>query len=166
MKSDPAGDARMSSPPRPLQPEAWCWHLLGLINPLIVIGGNLAGGPWVAAGLLFMLGLGPLLDVLLGKAAQPRPPRASGTPFHVLLYAHAVFQLVAVGTLLALALREPSAWIVLMASISTALGLQAVRALRARHTAQTSVTLGFGRTGYRPVLPSRSKAGPGFRPCG
>jgi hypothetical protein len=38
----------MSSPPRPLQPEAWCWHLLGLINPLIVIGGNLAGGPWVA----------------------------------------------------------------------------------------------------------------------
>jgi alkane 1-monooxygenase len=119
VKSDLAGDARMSSPPRPLQPEAWCWHLLGLINPLIVIGGNLAGGPWVAAGLLFMLGLGPLLDVLLGKAAQPRPPRASGTPFHVLLYAHAVLQLVAVGTLLALALREPSAWIVLMASIST-----------------------------------------------
>ena len=46
-------------------PEAWGWHLLGLVNPLVVIGGNLLGGPWVAAGLIYMLGLGPLLDLLL-----------------------------------------------------------------------------------------------------
>ena len=39
-----------------LRPEAWSWHLLGLLNPLIVIGGNIVGGYWVAAGAIFMLG--------------------------------------------------------------------------------------------------------------
>jgi alkane 1-monooxygenase len=106
--------------PTPLRrPEAWGWHLLGLVNPLIVIAGNLIGGPWVAAGLIYMLGLGPLLDIFLGRAAEPHPPRESGRPFELLLYAHAVLQLVAVGTLLACAFREPSDWIVAIAAIST-----------------------------------------------
>ena len=29
------------------RPEAWGWHLLGLINPVVVIAGNLLGGPFV-----------------------------------------------------------------------------------------------------------------------
>lgn len=101
------------------RPEAWGWHLLGLVNPLVVIGGNLLGGPWVAAGLVYMLGLGPLLDLLLGQAPHPRPPRASGRPFQALLYVHAVLQLVAVGTLLRLAVIEPSLWTTLVAAVST-----------------------------------------------
>lgn len=109
----------MMAPSTDQQPEAWCWHLLGLLNPLIVIGGNLAGGPWVAAGVVFMLGLGPLLDMLLGAAARPHPPRKSGRPFEWLLYVHAALQLVSVGTLLALASHEPSEWVILVAAIST-----------------------------------------------
>ena len=34
------------------RPEAWGWHLLGLINPVMVIAGNLLGGPFVAAGVI------------------------------------------------------------------------------------------------------------------
>lgn len=109
----------MTDPTTLRRPEAWGWHLLGLINPLIVIAGNLIGGPWVAAGLIYMLGLGPLLDLFLGKAEAARPPRESGRPFEVLLYAHASLQLVAVGTLLALAFHEPSIWIVVIAAMST-----------------------------------------------
>ena len=40
------------------RPEAWEWHLLGLINPIVVIAGNLLGGPCVAAGVVYMLGIG------------------------------------------------------------------------------------------------------------
>ncbi len=100
-------------------PEAWSWHLLGLINPLVVIVGNLAGGPWVGVGVVYMLGLGPLLDLALGKADRPRPPRESGRPFEALLYAHALLQLVAVGTLLRLAVGTNSLETVLLAAVST-----------------------------------------------
>ena len=54
-----------------LRPEAWGWHLLGLINPLVVIAGNLLGGPFVAAGVIYMLGIGPFLDVFLGMGVVP-----------------------------------------------------------------------------------------------
>ena len=37
------------------RPEAWSWHLLGLVNPGIVFAGNLVGGIWVAAGVVYML---------------------------------------------------------------------------------------------------------------
>ena len=76
------------------RPEAWTWHLLGLINPLIVFSGNIVGGFWVAAGVVYMLGLGPILDMLFGKAIRPKPPRSSGRPFEALLYVHAFVQFV------------------------------------------------------------------------
>ncbi|MED6297566.1 MAG: hypothetical protein VX828_04645, partial [Candidatus Thermoplasmatota archaeon] len=57
-----------------LKPESWLWHLLGLINPIIVMASNIVGGFWVASGVIYMLGLGPILDVLFGRAAKPKPP--------------------------------------------------------------------------------------------
>ena len=145
----------MPAPTPSLRPEAWAWHLLGLINPLVVIGGNLAGGPWTAAGLLFMLGLGPLLDLLLGKAARPHPPRESGRPFERLLYAHAVLQLLAVGSLLALAQREPSAWVVLLAAISTGINSGASGLIVAHelgHRRKHSLPWWIGRLNLLSVL--------------
>ena len=56
------------------KPESWLWHLLGLINPAIVMASNIVGGFWVASGVIYMLGLGPLLDVLFGRASKPKPP--------------------------------------------------------------------------------------------
>ena len=95
------------------RPEAWGWHLLGLINPVVVIAGNLLGGPFATAGVIYMLGIGPMLDVMLGKSALlQRPSRDSGRPFEVMLFAHALLQLLAVGTLLLLAAGGASVWIV------------------------------------------------------
>ena len=100
------------------RPEAWGWHLLGLINPVVVIAGNLLGGPFVTAGVPYMLGIGPMLDVVLGKSALlQRPSRDSGRPFEVMLFAHALLQLLAVGTLLLLAAGGTSVWIVVFASL-------------------------------------------------
>ena len=102
------------------RPEAWGWHLLGLINPIVVIAGNLLGGPFVTAGVIYMLGIGPMLDVVLGKSALlQRPSRDSGRPFEVMLFAHALLQLLAVGTLLLLAAGGASVWIVVFAAVST-----------------------------------------------
>ena len=102
------------------RPEAWGWHLLGLINPFVVIAGNLLGGWFTAAGVVYMLGIGPVLDVVLGKSDyHKRPSRDSGQPFEVMLFAHALLQLLAVGTLLFLATSESPVWIVVVAAVST-----------------------------------------------
>jgi alkane 1-monooxygenase len=102
-------------------PEAWTWHILGLVNPALVITCNLIGGPWVFAGVIYMLGLGPLLDLSLGCANRPKPPRASGRVFEVLLYVHALMQLVAVGTLFYRAGLDGSYWTTWGAALSTGL---------------------------------------------
>ena len=78
-----------------LKPESWAWHLMGLINPILVILCNLKGDWWVFGGLVFVLGVGPFLDLALGKARTPRPPTASGLPFEILLYVHAALQFIA-----------------------------------------------------------------------
>lgn len=101
------------------KPETWAWHLLGLINPLVVITGNVVGGIWSLAGAFFVLGLGPLFDVLFGQESHPRPPRQSGRPFECLLFAHAMLQLVAVGTLLYRACESGLSWPTLFAALST-----------------------------------------------
>ena len=101
------------------RPEAWTWHLLGLVNPGIVFAGNLVGGIWVAAGVVYMLGLGPFLDMLFGKAARPKPPRKSGLPFETLLYVHAFVQFAVLGSLLYRASIDGSSWTMWVAAIST-----------------------------------------------
>ena len=50
-----------------LAPEPWPVHLLGLINPLIVIAGNMLGGAYTAMGVVFIWGLGPILDIVMGQ---------------------------------------------------------------------------------------------------
>ena len=102
-----------------LKPESWLWHLLGLVNPLIVISSNLVGGFWVASGVIYMLGLGPFMDVLMGRADKPRPPRKSGLPFENLLFVHAFVQFLALLTLLYRASIDGSAWTTWVAALST-----------------------------------------------
>ena len=64
-----------------LSPEPWPVHLLGLVNPMIVIAGNLLGGAYTAMGVVFVWGVGPFLDIVFGESKQPRPPRESGLLF-------------------------------------------------------------------------------------
>ena len=61
-----------------LKPEPWALHLLGLISPFLVISGNILGGVYTAMGVIFIWGIGPILDVLLGKSKIHRPARDSG----------------------------------------------------------------------------------------
>ena len=102
-----------------LKPESWLWHLLGLINPIIVMASNIVGGYWVASGVIYMLGLGPILDMLFGRAEKPKPARASGRPFEALLYIHAFIQFATLGTLLYRASIDGSAWTTWVAALST-----------------------------------------------
>ncbi len=102
-----------------LKPEPWGVHLLGLAPVSMVIAGNLAGGPWVLGGIIYILAIGPILDLAFGRATRPRPPRASGRPFEVLLYVHAALQFAALGTLLYRAGIEQSAWTMWGAALST-----------------------------------------------
>ena len=65
-----------------LAPEPWAFHLLGLITPLLAISGNilavLENQAFVAMGVVFVWGVGPILDIVMGKSKVARPPRESG----------------------------------------------------------------------------------------
>ncbi|KPJ81689.1 MAG: hypothetical protein AMS19_07860 [Gemmatimonas sp. SG8_23] len=137
------------------RPEAWTWHLLGLVLPLLVIAGNVAGGLWVWVGLAYVLGLGPILDVVCGRADRPRPPRTSGRPFQRLLYVHAAAQFVAVGTLLARASLEGPSWVTLGAALSTGVGSGVSGIIVAHelgHTKPRSFSWWVGRLNLLTVL--------------
>ena len=139
-------------------PEAWSWHLLGLVLPLLVIATNLVGGAWVWCGVVYVLGLGPLLDVALGTARRPRPPRTSGRPFVALLYVHAALQFVSVGVLLRRAALEAaggSAWTLLGATLSAGLASGVSGIIVAHelgHTKPRSVSWWVGRANLLSVL--------------
>ena len=102
-----------------LRPEAWAWHLLGLVNPLLVLVGNLQGGLWTGMALVLTFGMGPLLDVLLGRARQPRPPRSTGRPLEMLLFVHAGLHFVVLATLIYRAAHDGAAWTTWGAALST-----------------------------------------------
>ena len=101
--------------------EPWCWHLLGLVNPVLVITSNLLGGGWVASGIVYMLGLGPVMDWVLGRANQPSGPRQNGWPLERLLEVHAGLQCISVATLLYRVSMDGPAWTSWVAAASTGL---------------------------------------------
>ena len=104
-----------------LKTEPWQWHLLGLINPLLVIGTNLVGGVWVASGVIYMLGIGPILDLLLGHSRHAGLQRQSGKALEGMLYLHAILQAVSVASLLYRVSLDGVAWTSGVAALSTGL---------------------------------------------
>ncbi|MDX1495158.1 MAG: fatty acid desaturase, partial [Longimicrobiales bacterium] len=103
------------------RPEPWAWHLLGLLTPLLVLSGNLAGGWWVLTGFVFVEVVGPILDVSLGREEPARPPPPSGRPFEALLYVHAALHFAVLAALLYRASLDGAAWTTLGAAVSTGL---------------------------------------------
>ena len=57
-------------------------------------------------GVIFIWGIGPILDVALGESKNPRPPRESGTPFEALLWVHGLLHFVMLGTFFVFAASE------------------------------------------------------------
>jgi len=111
-----------------LTPEPWTVHLLGLITPLIVIAGNILGVEepmYVAAGVVFVWGVGPVLDVMMGESEAPRPPRESGTPFDALLWTHGVLHLFVLGSFFWFAQHEGMTLWLVVGGLSTGLSAAA-----------------------------------------
>ena len=105
-----------------LAPEPWPVHLLGLINPLIVIIGNMLGGAYTAMGVVFIWGLGPILDIVMGQTKEAPPPRDSGLPFETLLWVHSTLHFVVLASFFRFAYLEGtvSIWLA-TAALSTGL---------------------------------------------
>ena len=105
-----------------LTPEPWALHLMGLINPLVVISGNLLGGVYTVMGVALVWGIGPIIDVLMGESKQARPPRESGVPFETLLWVHGLLHFVVMASFFYFAYYEAeiSVWLV-AAALSTGL---------------------------------------------
>ena len=105
-----------------LAPEPWPVHLLGLINPLIVITGNMLGGAYTAMGVVFIWGLGPILDIVMGQTKEAPPPRESGLPFETLLWVHSMLHFVVLASFFRFAYLEGtvSIWLA-TAALSTGL---------------------------------------------
>ena len=95
-----------------LKPEPWAVHLLGLITPILAISGNILGvvenQAYVAMGVVFVWGIAPILDIVMGESKVARPPRESGTPFEILLWVHGILQLVVVATFFIFAAKAVS----------------------------------------------------------
>ncbi len=104
----------MGERPTPFAP-----HLLGLINPGVVIAGNLLGGPATAMGAVWMLGVGPVLDRVLGSRPRAQGKPTSGTPFKALLYLHTFLHVCAIATLVWLAVLGAEWYWLAAAVVST-----------------------------------------------
>ena len=89
-----------------LTPEPWGFHLLGLISPTLVIAGNIMGGFYTLLGVIFIWVIGPILDIIMGKSKVARPPRDSGKPFILLLWAHGIVHFIMMGTFFWFAANE------------------------------------------------------------
>ncbi len=114
--------------PAGLAPEPWPVHLLGLISPLLVISGNVLGVEepmYVAMGVVFVWGVGPVLDVVMGSSEVPRPPRESGTPFEALLWAHGLLHILVLGSFFWFASHEGMTGWLVVAALSTGLSAAA-----------------------------------------
>ena len=123
-----------------LEPEPWAYHLLGLISPLLVISGNLLGvyePIYAAMGVIFIWGIAPVLDVIMGETEVPRPPRESGTPFEVLLWVHGILQLFVMATFFWFAFNEGLTLWLVIGALSTGLSAAASAIVTAHELGHT-----------------------------
>ena len=86
--------------------EPWARHLLGLINPALVIAGNLLGGAHTLMGVILVWVISPLLDLALGETQTPRPAPQSGRPYELILWMHGVSHFAVLGSFVWLTVQE------------------------------------------------------------
>ncbi|DAC10144.1 MAG TPA: hypothetical protein HA276_05245 [Candidatus Poseidoniaceae archaeon] len=101
------------------RPTHFAPHVLGLINPGLVIAGNLVGGPAAAMGAVWMLGVGPVLDRVLGARPRSQARPTSGRPYQALLYVHTALHVSAILTLVWLGTSGEEALWLAAAAVST-----------------------------------------------
>lgn len=80
--------------------ESWIPHLLGFILPIVTIAGIYQGGWWTASGLVWGLGICPILDLFSPQGAPTRKQNFSTLPWNLLLVGHSVAVIAAISILL------------------------------------------------------------------
>ena len=55
--------------------ERWSWvpHLWGLLTPVVTVAGLVAGGWWMASGIVLLLVVYPFIDLALGTTSNTHP---------------------------------------------------------------------------------------------
>ena len=101
------------------RPEAWSWHLLGLIAPGVILYGNLTGGIWTLAGVILLLVVYPILDLASGVARPACPPRTRAGPLDAIPYLHVMLQLAVITALLWRVQQDGNAWTTWAATLSS-----------------------------------------------
>ena len=79
--------------------ESWRPHLLGFILPVVTIAGIIKGGWWSFSGFVYAVGLCPLIDMVAPEKIPTRE-NLSPKPWNLILYAHSLAYIAAVGVLL------------------------------------------------------------------
>ena len=80
--------------------ESWLPHLLGFILPIIAIAGIFLGGWWSASGLVWALGIGPIIDFFSPEGIPTRKDNLSTTPWNMLLFGHSIAAIAAISVLM------------------------------------------------------------------
>jgi len=80
--------------------ERWSWvpHLWGLLTPVVTVAGLVAGGWWMASGIVLLLVVYPFIDLVLGTSSNTHPLQ-EGKAHNVIVHLHAIGVLVVVATL-------------------------------------------------------------------
>ena len=101
--------------------EGWFPHLLGFILPIITITGVYLGGWWSAGGLVWALGIGPIIDLLSPEGIPTRKDDFSTTPWNMLLIGHSVAAIAAISVLMYRAQLDGLVMTTIAAAISVGL---------------------------------------------
>ena len=80
--------------------ESWLPHLLGFILPITTITGVFLGGWWSASGLVWALGISPIIDFFSPAAAPIREDDFSTVPWNLLLFGHSIATISAISILM------------------------------------------------------------------
>ena len=80
--------------------ERWSWvpHLWGLLTPVVTVAGLVAGGWWMASGIVLLLVVYPFIDLALGTSSNTHPLQ-EGKAHNVIVHLHAIGVLLVVATL-------------------------------------------------------------------
>ena len=72
--------------------DAAAWHLVGLVAPVVILSGNLAGGAWTLSGVILVLLVYPVLDVVSGTGRPALVTHTSRSLLAGLPYIHVILQ--------------------------------------------------------------------------
>ncbi len=108
--------------------DAAAWHLVGLVAPVVILSGNLAGSGWTLSGVVLMLLIYPVLDVVSGTGRPASVTHTSRSLLAGLPTIHVIMQGCVFATLIWRVQLDGYAWTTWIAALSSGLntGISAI----------------------------------------